>query len=194
METVAITVGEREERILPFVGINKQHIDVLIEARLIGEGANLVIVGIFFGSKDSHFTFNTKVIHQARNTKSLTTIRGVFLENSSFHNDGLVTIQKGAKGSDGYFSSKVLLFGNAKGRSVPSLEIDENDLKAGHASTVGRPDPMQLLYLKSRGLAEREATNLIISGFFAPALKLLPVKETVNIQRKLEKYITGINI
>jgi len=144
-----IIVKKNEEKVVPFVWIDPsassgQVEEVTIDAHLIGEGARLTIVGIFLGKKNTSITFNTNVIHDAPNTKSLTTLRGVFFNRSSISNDGIVRINNGAKGADGYFASKILLFDDAKGRSVPSLEIDENDLKAGHASTVGRPDEKQL--------------------------------------------------
>lgn len=187
MKNISIFVKKNEEKIVPFIWINGDEEEVSIEARLAGEGATLQIVGIFFGGGASSIIFNTNVVHEAPNTKSLTTIRGVFKNRAVFSNDGLVRINKGAKNADGYFASKILLFDDAKGRSLPSLEIDENELKAGHASTVGRPDENQLFYLRSRGLNEKEAEKLIISGFFEPVLTLLPVA----VQDATRKRITA---
>lgn len=120
---------------------------------------------------------------------SRTDIRGVFLNNASISNDGMVRIANGAKGADGYFSSKILLFDNAKGISVPSLEIDENELKAGHASTIGRPDAEQLFYMQSRGLSEKEAQKLLIFGFFEPVILLLPKEIQKETREKIEAYL-----
>jgi Fe-S cluster assembly protein SufD len=174
MKRIEVTVEEDEDRIIPFFWVNGKEDEVEVNARLVGEGARLTILGGFLGSSTRHLIFNTKVIHEAPKTKSLTMLRGVFRDSSVFYNDGLVSIENGATGSDGFFASKVLLFDNARGRSVPSLEIDENDLKAGHASTVGRPDEEQLFYLQSRGLTEAEAIELIVSGFFKPLFEKLP--------------------
>ncbi len=174
-----------EEKVLPIVWINGKEQTINMDIELVKEGGNVHIVGIFIGSKNNAVTFNTTVVHKAAKTKSRTTIRGVFLNNSSISNDGLITIQKGAKGADGYFASKILLFNNAKGRSVPSLEIDENEVKAGHASTVGRPDDNQLFYLRSRGLSEIEAERLIISGFFRPVITFLSPSMQKTIERKI---------
>ena len=187
MKNIDIFVKENEDKVVPFVWINGSENEVSVNARLIGEGANLKIVGIFLGTDNSSIIFNTNVVHEAPNTKSLTSIRGVFRNHASFINDGMVRINKGAKNADGYFASKILLFDNAKGRSVPSLEIDENELKAGNASTVGRPDENQLFYLRSRGLTEKEATELIIQGFFDPVLAFLPSA----IQGSTKKKITA---
>ncbi len=188
MKKIEVVVGKNEEKVVPFVWVNGNDEEVFLDASLIGEGARLTIVGIFLGSEQHNITFNTRVLHKAPHTKSLTALRGVFLQQSSINNDGMITIQKGAKGADGYFSSKILLFDDAKGRSVPSLEIDENDLKAGHASTVGRPDENQLFYLRSRGLSEKQAEQLIIQGFFDPVLAHLKLSE----QKKIRKQLTSV--
>lgn len=186
---IEIIVKEHEEKLFPFIWINGDETEVSVSVRLIGEGANLKLLGIFLGTNSSSVIFNTHVSHEAKNTKSLTTIRGVFLNKSLFNNDGMVYIQKGAKGADGYFASKILLFEDAKGKSVPSLEIDENEIKAGHASTVGRPDLEQLFYLQSRGLSEKEAEKLIISGFFEPILNLLPTEQKNQTKKSLVRAL-----
>lgn len=191
MKLIKITVKKNQEKILPFIWINNKESEFELHAELIGENACLTIVGIFLGSKNSSVIFNTHVVHKAKNTKSLTHIRGVFSDKSYFSNDGMVHIGKGAKGADGYFASKILLFDDAKGRSVPSLEIDENDLKAGHASTVGRPDENQIFYLKSRGLTEKQAEQLIVSGFFAPTISMLPQLQQKKIQKQITKALNS---
>lgn len=184
-----IRIKKHEERIIPYVWINGKEELIEVSAELLGENANLHIVGIFIGSGSKEIAFNASIVHGAKKTKSRTTIRGVFFNHASFNNDGMISIMKGAKGADGFFSSKVLLFDSAKGRSVPSLEIDENEVKAGHASTVGRPEQDQLFYLMSRGLSEKQAIRLIISGFFEPIIKFLPEKNQKEVQKQITHAI-----
>lgn len=184
-----VKIKKGEEKVIPFVWINGESEEILADVLLNGDGANVHIVGIFLGTGHHTATFNTHVIHKGLKTFSRTTIRAVFLDNATFNNDGLIRIDKGAKGADGYFASKILLFNDAKGRSVPSLEIDENDLKAGHASTVGRPDQEQLFYMQSRGLSVEEAEKLIITGFFDPALSFLPKKQQIETKQNILKTL-----
>lgn len=189
MITKKIVIGSNEERIIPFIWVNGEESEVFYDVELKEEGASVHLVGIFLGTGHKALVFNTNVFHRAPNTLSRTTLRGVFQEYASFKNDGMVRINKGAKNADGYFASKILLFDDAKGRSVPSLEIDENELKAGHASTVGRPDEEQMFYLRSRGLSEKEAEQLIISGFFQPAINLLPLDQQEDVRKKIESVL-----
>lgn len=176
MKKLTVTVKENEEKVLSVIRFPDDESALTLTVRL-KRGASVVIVGVFFGEGENSFVFNTDVIHEGLHTKSLTFIRGVFRDRSQFSNDGMVRMMKGAKNANGYFNSKVLLFDHAKGRSVPSLEIDENEVKAGHGSTIGRPDENQLFYLRSRGLSEEEASRLIISGFFQPAIELMLKKD-----------------
>lgn len=188
-EVIALEVNENEEVIYPFVWTNGKEEKVTIQVKLMGDNSSFLLCGIFLGSDARSITFNTDVDHIGKNTKSLTTIRAVFFDQSGFNNDGMVRITKGAKNTDGYFQSKVLLFDDARGRSVPSLEIDENEVKAGHGSTIGRPDQEQLFYLRSRGLSERDAEVLLVSGFFAPIIKLLPKDKQKEVRQEINLFL-----
>ena len=190
MKNIIIDVKTNEEKVFPIVWQNAVENELTVTAMLSGDNASLTLLGIFLGTANHSVTFNTDVTHIGKNTKSLTLIRSVFLNFSSFNNDGMVRIRNGAKNANGYFDSKVLLFDNAKGRSVPSLEIDENEVKAGHGSTIGRPDENQLFYLRSRGLSEKEAERLIIGGFFDPIIRLIPQKERQLVQEKIGKQLS----
>jgi len=189
MKKLNIIVKENEEKVLPFVWINGEENETTVTVRLKGNNSRLHIVGIFVGTKNNSVTFNTEVIHEGLHTYSRTDLRCVFQDRGVFSNDALINIQKGAKNTDGFFTSKVLLFDDARGRSVPSLEIDENEVKAGHASTIGRPNKDQMFYLQSRGLSEKEAEKLIISGFFEPVLKYFPKDEQKNLHRKIHSVL-----
>ncbi len=192
---IKLIVKNNEEVILPIVWIspkdNLKHIkEIHLTAKLLGNNAALTIIGIFFATSENSIRFTTNVIHSGLNTKSLTTLRAVMKDKSEFNNDGMVQIMKGAKNTQGFFQSKILLFDDARGRSVPSLEIDENEVKAGHGSTIGRPDPEQLLYMQSRGIGEKEAETLIISGFFEPLLTLLSKIDQNNVRKKLHRHFS----
>ena len=67
------------------------------------------------------------------------------------------------------------LFSGAHAESIPNLEIEANDVKCSHASTVGPIDDDQLYYLESRGIPPGDAERLIILGFFDDVLERLPV-------------------
>src|SRR5699024_3801112 len=83
--------------------------------------------------------------------------------------------------------SRVLMLSDkARGDANPILLIDENDVTAGHAASVGRIDPLQLYYLMSRGITREEAENLIIFSFLEPVVDELPIPA---VQKQLRQVI-----
>lgn len=183
MRQIHIKVKENEEKVLPIIVIHstssgqansEKENEITVEVELVGQGARLQLLGLFLENNHQKVTFKVNIVHKAPDTFSRVDIRAVLYDNSTFDNDGMIRIDRGAKKADGFYNSKVLLFDDAKGRSVPSLEIDENELKAGHASSVGRPSDTELFYLRSRGLSKMQAERLIVSGFFESLLSRLP--------------------
>lgn len=189
MTVLKIIVKKNEEKILPIISLDRKSDEILVDAQLVGEGARLRLVGLFFEDGYQNITFKINVIHKAPDTYSRVDIRAVLYNHANFDNDGLIRIDRGAKKADGFYNSKVLLFDDSKGRSVPSLEIDENELKAGHASSVGRPSGAELFYLRSRGLSKETAEKLIVSGFFSPILMQLPQKDREEITKELNEKL-----
>ena len=68
-----------------------------------------------------------------------------------------------------------MLTEGAGAESIPNLEIEANDVRCSHASTVGPIDDEQRYYLESRGIAPEEAERLIVLGFFDDVFARLPV-------------------
>ena len=79
-----------------------------------------------------------------------------------------------------------MLNDRARGDANPILLIDEDDVTAGHAASVGRVDPIQLFYLMSRGISQKEAERLVIHGFLAPVVTALPIE---SVKRQLTEVI-----
>ena len=61
---------------------------------------------------------------------------------------------------------------------MPNLEIETNDVRCSHASTVGPIDEEQRFYLESRGVPPRLAERLVVLGFFDEVLDQLPVRRS----------------
>ena len=72
-----------------------------------------------------------------------------------------------------------MLFRSDQARSDanPILLIDENDVTAGHAASIGQVDPEDMYYLMSRGLDKATAERLVVRGFLGSVIVEIPVKE-----------------
>ena len=87
-------------------------------------------------------------------------------------------IVKGAHDSASHQASRVLTLSNQQSSEViPLLLIDENDVKASHATTLGQPDENQLYYLQTRGLSRRQALGLLTVGYIMPITELFDQEE-----------------
>ena len=90
----------------------------------------------------------------------------------------MIKIDKTAQGTNSDLRDNVLhLSAAARSDSIPGLEIDANEVKAGHGSTSGQVDEEQLFYLQARGLNKREALRMIVLGFFASVVERVPLDD-----------------
>ena len=102
----------------------------------------------------------------------------VILEKGTLTFNGIGHIIKGAKGADAQQESRVLMLSDkARSDANPILLIDENDVTAGHAASIGQVDPEDMYYLMSRGLDKATAERLVVRGFLGSVIVEIPVKE-----------------
>jgi len=169
-----IIVKENEELILPVVWIGKES-EINYNIHLAEVGSSLTFLMLLLGKKQDRVKINVKITHLAKETKSKVIIKGIINDSADVNFEGLVKIEKGSNGSNAWLSANLLLLSNAsKGRAVPALEILENDIKAGHATTVGKVSEQELFYLMSRGISKLKARDLIINGFLSGFLETFP--------------------
>lgn len=145
---------------------------VLIE--LVGVGALAKLTAAYRGSGSALHSFDVSVHHVARETKGDILIRGVFGDRSRGTISGIIKVGTRAKQSSSYLASNVLLVDSGSAVTMPTLEIEADDVRASHGSTTERIDRDQLFYLTSRGVSERRARSMITDGFLEPARNRLP--------------------
>ncbi|MBI4176269.1 MAG: Fe-S cluster assembly protein SufD [Candidatus Aenigmarchaeota archaeon] len=145
-----------------------------VSSVLDGSGARTMNRGMFFGRGGQHFDFHVNAIHARQSTESYLLTRGALYDSSKAIYRGLIKMTRDARGAIGYQKADTLLLGeHAEADPVPYLEIDNNEVKCGHATTVGQVDAEKMFYLMSRGLGEEEARARIVEGFFEPLIRLL---------------------
>jgi Fe-S cluster assembly protein SufD len=89
-------------------------------------------------------------------------------------------------------SRNIVLSEHAKADAIPNLEIEANDVRCGHAASVGPVDDDAVFYLESRGIPHDEAERLIVTGFFQEVLDRVTIDEVrrggeLAIQEELER-------
>lgn len=94
---------------------------------------------------------------------------GIVKDNAHLAFNGIGKIQKEAKSSDNQQETRILnLSKTAEAVANPFLLIDEGDITAGHAASIGQLDEEQIYYLMSRGMSKIEAGKMVSLGFLTP--------------------------
>jgi Fe-S cluster assembly protein SufD len=150
----------------------------VVECVMDGQGASSEMLGVYFADGDQHFDHRSLQDHRAPSTTSDLYYKGALKGRSRAVYAGLVHIRKGADRSDAQQANRnLLLSDHAKADPAPFLEIEANDVRCSHGTSVGAPDPEAVFYLESRGVAPREAERLIVKAFFAEVLDRVRVPE-----------------
>ena len=129
-----------------------------------------------------------EVRHCAANTKGEIKNFAVLMNKGSYDMVANGNIKKGCVDAASHQATRVLTLGKGhKARVIPLLLIDENEVKASHALTIGQPNDEQLYYLQSRGLTNQQAIGLLSVGYFLPVLKLIEDEELrTKLQTEME--------
>ena len=94
--------------------------------------------------------------------------RGIF--------DGRVVVQPGALKTDAsQINKNLLLSTSAQAYTRPRLEIFADDVKCAHGAAVGQLDDEALFYLRTRGIPQQAARDLLTDAFTAEMLDLIQV-------------------
>lgn len=147
------------------------------------------VICVGTGEQKIHLT--TRAVHIGMNTTSDMVTRAVMRDASTAIINGITKIEKGATYANGQQTERVLMLSPAaRGDANPMLLIDEDEVMAGHAASVGQVNPEQVYYMMSRGLSRELAMKLIIYGFLAPIVSEIPISSLENqlktvVERKL---------
>ena len=140
---------------------------VKLGSDVAGAGARAELDGLFFCTGEQHIDQTTLQIHSSPDTYSRLLYKGAVKDRSHSVYQGLIRANPGAVNVDAYQTNNNLVLSNgARADTIPGLLIDADDLKCSHGATIGNLDPSQLFYLRTRGLSEREARQILIRGFY----------------------------
>jgi Fe-S cluster assembly protein SufD len=134
---------------------------------MIGEGADVQVNGAMFTEGKQHLSYHTLQHHMAGSCRSDLLYKGALQDQSRLVWRGMIHVDPGAQKSDGYQrDDNLVLSESARADSIPGLEIQADDVRCTHGATVGRVDDELLFYAQTRGLTRREASRMIVLGFF----------------------------
>jgi Fe-S cluster assembly protein SufD len=134
---------------------------------LVGRGAESQVNGVLFTEGKQHISYHTLQHHAAPDCRSDFLYKSALQDQSRTVWRGMIKVDPLAVKTNGYQrNDNLLLSSSARADSIPGLEIQCDDVRCTHGSTSGKVDEELIFYAQSRGLTRKEATRLIVSGFF----------------------------
>jgi Fe-S cluster assembly protein SufD len=175
-----------------FVAVGSHLTKNFSDLDLVGEGSSGRMSGFYFTDGDQHLDHDTQQNHLAPHTTSDLLFKGALQDRSRSVWQGMIYVAPAAQKTDGYQANRNLVLSDqARADSIPGLEILADDVRCTHGATVGKIDPNEIFYLRSRGIPNVEAERLIVAGFFDPIMQRIPFEEVRNrleniIQKKMD--------
>jgi Fe-S cluster assembly protein SufD len=155
---LSVTVGGATVRLRP-------------ECDLLGPGADVRPLGVYFADEGQWFDLQPYVRHYAPHGTSDVFFKGALQGKSRTVFRGNIFVGKDAVGTVTDENNRsLILTSKARADATPFLEIECADITAGHGSATGQIDARHLFYLEARGIPRDQALRLIVYGFFREVL------------------------
>ncbi len=129
------------------------------------------VAGACVGDGDFHHDDTVFITHDAVNCESRQVFKKVLRNGATGVFQGKILVKPDAQKTDGYqISQSLLLDDDSQFLAKPELEIYADDVACSHGSTSGAIDEEALYYLRSRGVPQGEATDLLTLAFLGEAV------------------------
>jgi Fe-S cluster assembly protein SufD len=164
-----------------------------IEINLNEENSNSSVFSALNLMNNEHQEIKTQINHNTPHCHSYQKVKNVLNGESKGVYQGKIFVKNIAQKTDAYQLSKALILNDkAEFDAKPELEIYADDVKCSHGSTSGSVDLNLIHYLKSRGIPEKKAFEMLINGFLSEVLERLSEGKIKNfLKEKLERQING---
>ncbi len=147
-----------------------------VNALLASEGADCTLNGLYVTHGRQHVDNHTIIDHARPHGTSRELYKGVLEGRSRGVFDGTIIVRPDAQKTDARQHNKNLILSEeALADSKPTLLINADDVKCSHSATIGQLDENSLFYLRSRGIGDEMARNLLIQAFVSDILARIPV-------------------
>ena len=135
--------------------------------------------------------YKVDIIHESRDSEGIMNHYAIIQDDAKYAMKASGIIQKGASGSASPQKTRVLTMTKRHRCKVdPILLIDEDEVKASHAMTLGQMDENQLYYLMSRGLTRQQALGLLSAGYLMPICNFFANEEVnASMKEEMEKKV-----
>src|SRR5690625_1751329 len=141
-----------------------------------GKHCETLFNGLFYANARRHVDHNTLIDHAHPDGISHEYYRGILADAGRGVFGGRIRVAPGADGTDAVQRCDSLLLSRmARSDARPELEIYADDVKCAHGATVGQIDDDAMFYLRTRGLDDTHARNLLTYAFAAEVIDRISV-------------------
>ncbi len=159
---------------------------------LKGEGAKGTCISIAVAGKGQYQDAGARMIHEAPNTTSTIISKSIVKNGGVANYRGTVRHKPGATNCRSHVECDTLILDDiSRSDTIPNNEVHNNSSYIEHEATVSKISEEQLFYLMSRGISEKDATQMIIMGFIEPFSRELPMEYAVELNQLIKMDMEG---
>lgn len=164
-----------------------------VHATMHGDHAAVHVNGAQLLGDEQVGDLTSVITHGAPDCISRQTVRNVLTDKARAVFQGKVLVERVAQKTDGYQMNQALLLSpHAEIDAKPELEIYADDVRCSHGATVGALDDDQLFYLRSRGVPDARARQMLVEAFLVETVDLVEDEVTHGVlMSALEKTLAA---
>lgn len=160
-----------------------------VRVTLDGEGASCTLNGLYLSDGARLVDNHTTIDHARPHCASRELYKGVLADSGRAVFNGKIIVRPDAQKTDAKQTSKALILSDeAQINAKPELEIFANDVRCTHGAAVGQIDDEAVFYLRTRGLGEREARDMLVRAFAGDVLGRMPLAP---LRARLDEELLG---
>jgi len=180
---ISVEAEEYSSVTLSVVSLRGKNVEVNINVNIVGQNATVKLPGLLLPSLDETFTYHSNVVHSVGGSSTIQKVRTIADKNGVGDFFGIIKVLPNAQKSvTEQVNNNILLSSDSRVESKPQLEIYADDVKCSHGSTTGMLDKEALFYMRSRGVSEKNAQNLLLKSFIDEIVNNISSdKEYVNL-------------
>lgn len=165
-----------------------------IIANLNGKNSSFNGNGLYLAHDQQQHDIHAIINHFSDHAQSELNYKGIANHQGKAIFNGRVVVHPGADFSVAHQKNSNLLLSNkAEINPKPDLEIYADEVECSHGATVGRLDERALFYLKSRGISEKRAEQILIQAFIQESIDKIPlswIRELISRALQEEKVLS----
>ncbi|MFO7873858.1 MAG: Fe-S cluster assembly protein SufD [Bacteroidales bacterium] len=164
-----------------------------VDATITGSDSQSEHYGLYLVDSNQHVDNQVYLDHRVPKSHSNQLYKGILDEEATAVFSGKVLVRRHAQETIAHQNNKnILLTDDARANTQPHLEIYADDVKCSHGATVGQLDQEAMFYMRSRGLSERTARQLMMIAFadeVVGKISIEPLRD--RIHNMVEKRLKG---